>query len=306
MTSPDQRLGNPPVDLLWVLAHPDDETYGSGGTIAWASDRGLRTAYICATRGEAGAIRDTRIATTKTLGAVREQELREAMSHVGLAELRLLGYRDSGMEDTPENEDPRAFIQQPREAILAHLVGHIRDLRPATVITFGPEGIYGHPDHILVGELTVRAVSLAADAAHLPGLHVPWRAAALYHTVAPREAMLALADHPDQPLGAISERSRNNLGTPSERITHWLDVTPWLERKARALAAHRTQFADRDSVVSATDDERRRQLGTEQLARQPLPWDPDMRADDPISRAHREIGREAPAYDLAGKSRPRR
>jgi LmbE family N-acetylglucosaminyl deacetylase len=253
----------------------------------------MRTAYICATRGEAGSIRDSRLATPATLGAVREQELREALSHVGLSELRLLGFRDSGMENTPDNDDPRALIQQPPEVILTHLTGHIRDLRPATVVTFGPEGIYGHPDHILIGRIAARAVELAADPTWLPALSEPWRVSALYHTVAPRESMLALLDHPDQPLGEISEESRNNLGTPSSDITHWLDVSRWLDRKRKALAAHRTQFNEAlnpDAEGADLDNH-----GIEQYARQPLPWDPEMRASDPLTAARDALGTSAPA-----------
>jgi LmbE family N-acetylglucosaminyl deacetylase len=291
MTTADERLGHPPADILWILAHPDDETFSSAGTMAWARDNGLRTACICATRGEAGGIRDAELATPESLGAVREQELRTAMSLVGMGELRMLGFRDSGMENTPANNDPRALIRQPEDTILAHLVGHIRDLRPAAVITFGPEGIYGHPDHILIGRLASRAVELAADPGYLSALHAPWRIAALYHAAVPREMMLAMADHPDQPLGEISDRSRQNLGTPDAEITHRLDITPWLALKRQAIAAHRTQTLGRaggDSPEETAAVEAR--AGLEYYARQPLPWDPDMSADDPLTQARAEIG----------------
>ncbi len=291
MTTADERLGRQPVDLLWILAHPDDETFGSAGTMAWASERGLRTAYVCATRGEAGMIRDSEIATHEILGAIREQELRTAMAMVGMSELRMLGFRDSGMENTPDNDDPRALIQQPDDAILAHFVGHIRDLRPNTVLTFGPEGIYGHPDHIFVGRLASRAVELAAEPAYLPNLHEPWRAAALYHGAVPREMMLAMADAPDQPLGEISEQSRQNLGTPDAQITHRLDIAPWLPIKRQAIAAHRTQTAGRDDVESPEESTAiEAGAGLEYYVRQPLPWDPGMTASDALSRAQAEIG----------------
>lgn len=290
MPTPDERLGHPPVDILWIFAHPDDETFGSAGTMAWAAERGLRTAYVCATRGEAGVIRDPEVATHEILGAVREQELRNAAAIVGVDELRLLGFRDSGMEGTPENDDPRALIRQPHDAIVAHLVGHVRDLRPATVVTFGPEGLYGHPDHILIGRLTERAVALAADPAYLPRLEQPWRVTALYHAVAPRSRMLALAADASQPLGSISERSRQNLGTPDEAITHRLDVTPWLSLKSEAIAAHRTQTAGRADLQSTEAAPPRPGLSIEHYMRQPLPWDPAMSAGDPLTRARAEIG----------------
>lgn len=292
MTTADERFGHPPVDILWILAHPDDEAFNGAGTMAWATDRGYRTALVCATRGEVGEIRDPALATPATLGAVREQELRDAMSRVGLAELRILGYRDSGMENTADNDNPRALIQQPPEAILTHLVGHIRDLRPRTVVTFGPEGIYGHPDHVLTGKLAARAVELADDPAWLPLMYEPWRVASLYFASAPRELMQELDAHPDKPLGDISEASRRNLGTPTRDITHWLDITPWLDVKRDALAAHRTQL-DPDTMPTPADDSPFG-LAWEQYTRHPLPWDPGMTADDILNRARAEIGRPAP------------
>ncbi len=299
MTNADVRPDRPTFDILWILAHPDDETFGAAGTMAWAKDRGLRIAYVCTTRGEAGQIRDPEVGTTGVLGAIREQELRAAMAIIGLDELRLLGYRDSGMENTPDNEDPRALLQQPEETLVAHLVAHIRDLRPTTVITFGPEGIYGHPDHILTGRLTDRAVELAADPDYLPRLLQPWPAVALYHHAAPRERMLGMLDDPSQPLGEISETSRNNLGTPMADITHRFDISAWLRLKRRAVAAHRSQTAGREIDESPEEAAIEDAFTAEYYIRQPLPWDPDMMADDPLTRARAELGQESGALDAA-------
>lgn len=294
MLTPDERLGNPPVDLLWIFAHPDDESFGSAGLMAWAHDNGLRTAYICATRGEAGGIRDSALATQETLGAVREHELRTAMAQVGLSEIRILGFRDSGMESTIDNDHPMALVNQPAETLLVHLAGHIRDLRPTTVITFGPEGIYGHPDHKYIGELACRAVSLAADPEWMPALHTPWQASALYFSVVPRELIMVMADDPAQPLGEISDESRRNLGTPSAEITHWIDVEPWIDIKRQAVACHRTQV-DPDEVLSADSDEAiAKGMGHEHFLRQPLPWDRAMSDPDPITVARDTMGSSGP------------
>ncbi len=290
MTTADERLGNPPVDILWILAHPDDESFGSAGTMAWANERDLRTAYVCATRGEAGQIRESHLATPDTLGAVREQELRTATSLVGLSEPRLLGFRDSGMEDTDDNHDPRALTNQRPEELLTHLVGHIRDLRPATVVTFGPEGVYGHPDHIMIGKLAARAVELAADESWLPDLQDSWQVSALYFAAAPRERLRALAELPDNPFGEISEHSLSNLGTPSSEITHWLDVSPWMALKRQVLAAHRTQVDANDMLNPESSAMEQLMFSFEQYQRRPLPWDSDMKAEDALDRARAEIG----------------
>src|SRR5687768_16277194 len=97
--------------VLVVVAHPDDEVFGMGGTMARLIDDGPAVTVVCAPRGEVGEISDPALATPETLGEVREQELRNAMRELGVEDVRFLDYRDSGMAGTPENEDTRAFIQ---------------------------------------------------------------------------------------------------------------------------------------------------------------------------------------------------
>src|SRR6266536_712500 len=95
--------------LLIAIAHPDDESFGMGGTMAAAAAAGRPVTLVCATRGEVGEIADPALATPETLGAVREQELRDACAALGVHDVRFLPYRDSGMEGTPENADTRAL-----------------------------------------------------------------------------------------------------------------------------------------------------------------------------------------------------
>jgi len=293
MTTADERLGHAPVEILWILAHPDDESFGSAGTMAWASGSGRRIAHVCATRGEEGQIRESHLATRDSLGAVREQELRNAMAIVGLTELRFLGFRDSGMENTEANNDPRALIQQSPEVILTHLIGHIRDLRPSTVVTFGPEGIYGHPDHVMIGKIATRAIELAADETWFPDLQDPWQTQALYYAAAPREILEQFAALPENPFGEISDTSRRNLGTPSSEITHWLDVAPWLDQKLHALAAHRTQIDTSELLGRDLTGHELLRYSREQYLRRPLPWDRSMEHRDVLDRAREEIGASA-------------
>src|SRR5699024_5636219 len=122
------------IDLLWVLAHPDDESFGNAGTMLLAHDAGMTTGLVCATRGEAGEIRDPALATRASLPAVREQELRRAMRLAHLDTLRMLGFSDSGMAGTPANDNPRALVQIPFDELVAHVAGQIRELRPRAVI----------------------------------------------------------------------------------------------------------------------------------------------------------------------------
>src|ERR671932_2725290 len=125
-----------PRSLLALFAHPDDEAFGSGGTLARYAAEGVAVALVCATRGEVGEIADPALATPETLGDVREAELRCAARALGVGELLFLGYRDSGMAGTPTNEDPRALARAPAEEVVARLVGIIRRLRPQVLVTF--------------------------------------------------------------------------------------------------------------------------------------------------------------------------
>lgn len=249
------ELGPVHEHALFIFAHPDDETFGCAGLLTLLHERGATTSLVVATRGEVGEIRVENWATPETLGPVREAELRAAMEIVDLTNLRLLGYRDSGMADTPPNEDRRAFVQANRAEIVAHLVGQIRDLRPTTVITFGPDGIYGHPDHVLIHETTVRAVAEAADETLHPGLGAAWRVPALFFTAIPREWVIAHAKRPTSPFNEMSEEELARFGTPEREITHRFDISPWFETKRRAMQCHRTQIAEGGAFDPALAEE---------------------------------------------------
>ena len=119
--------------LLAVFAHPDDEAFGTGGTLSQYAVDGTKVYLVCATRGEVGEISDPSYATPETLGQVREGELRCAAETMGVAELIFLDYRDSGMVGTPENVDPRAFINAPAAEVVQLLVSAICRIQPDVV-----------------------------------------------------------------------------------------------------------------------------------------------------------------------------
>ncbi len=148
--------------LLAVLAHPDDESFGPGGTLALYAQQGVATYLVCATRGEAGeAPPDLR--GYASVGEMREAELHCASRVLGLKEVRFLGYRDSGMAGSPENAHSDSFVKAPLEEVSRKVAWHIRDIRPQVIITSDPSGGYGHPDHIAVHRATVEAFRLAGD-----------------------------------------------------------------------------------------------------------------------------------------------
>lgn len=176
--------------LLAVLAHPDDESFGMGGTLAYYSRRGVDTHLICATRGEAGDVDESKLRGYKSIADRREAELRCAAGKLGLWEVTFLDYRDSGMTGSPDNHHPKALVAQPLRQIAEEIALHIRRLQPDVVVTFDPIGGYRHPDHIAVHQATVRAMDLASDpsAEAMDGL-LPFTPKKLYFQTIPRGFM---------------------------------------------------------------------------------------------------------------------
>jgi len=142
--------------LLGIFAHPDDEVFSAGGTLARAAAMGVETMVVSATRGEAGQIRDANAATRRTLGQVREQELHRAAEKLGVKHVVFLDHTDG----TLQTVDPVLLTSQLTEII--------RDFQPDTIITFGPDGAYGHPDHTAISDATTQAVRVAGDAHYFP------------------------------------------------------------------------------------------------------------------------------------------
>lgn len=172
--------------LLAVLAHPDDETFGTGGTLAYYARHGVEVHLICATSGEVGiAPPDLRGFTSP--GEMRRAELRCAAEILGLKEVHFLNYRDSGMSGSPENRNPEALAAQPTALVARKVATLMRQIRPQVVITFDPIGGYRHPDHIAIHQATVAAVPMAGNASlDLDGLP-PYAPQKLYfHTMSRR------------------------------------------------------------------------------------------------------------------------
>ena len=127
--------------LLGVFAHPDDEVFCAGGTMARAADAGAEVLIVSATRGEQGQIRDPAVATRRTLGDVRESELLAAAAELGVQHVQVLGYPDGA-------------LQHYRSSLSAAVTDIMRQFDPDTIVTFGADGAYGHPDHLAISEVT--------------------------------------------------------------------------------------------------------------------------------------------------------
>lgn len=167
--------------LIFVGAHPDDESFGLGGTLAKYALAGARVAYACATRGEVGSADPEHLQGHASPGDMRWAELMAAAKALGLAEVIHLGYRDSGMPGSPDNHHPEALAAAPLEEATARVVKVLRAFQPQVVITFDPIGGYRHPDHIAIHNATVRAFSLAGDATYQPELGQAYLPQKLYY-----------------------------------------------------------------------------------------------------------------------------
>lgn len=171
--------------LLAVVAHPDDESFGIGGTLALYARQGVDVHLICATLGEVGDVDPKLLEGYASIGERREAELCCAADQLGLAGVHFLDYRDSGMPGSPDNQHPQALASQPVEDVARKIAHYLRLLRPQVVITDDPIGGYRHPDHIACHRATRRAFTLAGDPAFEDKLE-PFQPSKLYYTIFPR------------------------------------------------------------------------------------------------------------------------
>ena len=199
-----------------------------------AKAHGHRVVLVTATRGEAGEIYNMDEAASRPrLGDIRTEELKAADEILGVDRQEFLGYRDSGMVDTPDNKDPRSFHQAKLDEAAGRLAVFIREERPDVVVTYAEDGVYGHPDHIKAHFVT----NAALDVVEREG----WSPRKLYYTAIPRSMMEAFVQQ--MPEEARRARSGNMriAGTPDELITTRVDVHDYVERKRDAFRAHVSQ-----------------------------------------------------------------
>ena len=253
------------LSLLAVFAHPDDESFGIGGTLAKYAAEGVKVSLICATGGEEGEINDPSLGTKEQIAEIRERELRCACDVLGITELHLLGYRDSGMAGTPANDDPRSLVQADPYETVGKIVRLMRQIRPQVVVTFEEGGGYGHPDHKAIHRHTKAAFYAAGDPTQYPehpaeGLE-PYAPKKLYYTAFPRSAFQKLIQTAKEmglelPFGDIDLES---VGMPDEYCNTHVDVSAYLEVKEQARNCHRSQIAP-DSLFTLIPAELRRQF----------------------------------------------
>jgi len=234
--------------ILAIFAHPDDELL-SGGTLARYAASGARVVLACAT-GEVGEISEPHLATRETLGAVRAEELHNAVTALGFSELRFLGFRDSGMVGTSENNDPRSLHSFDPQAATERFTALLRDIQPDVVVTHDPTGGYGHPDHIAVYRYTTAAFDALSDG--------PLHASRLFYGVMARSFFEQMGEA--MKAAGIDTQPFNNrpdgvpLGISDEEITTSIDVSAQQAAKFTAFEAHRTQFGPQNPMRKMPDE----------------------------------------------------
>ena len=237
-----------PLTLMAVHAHPDDEAIGTGGVLARAAAEGIRTVLVTCTGGEVGEINPDTAVAVEDLGAVRERELRAACAVLGVTHLELLGYRDSGIAGTEDNDHPDSFARADLDVATARLVELVRKYRPSVIVTYDENGFYGHPDHINAHRIAARAYELAGDPSpRSESGHEPWAPLKLYYTAVSRSAITEFGARLREagiqpPLDEGLESDEPTWGTPDELVTTVVDVAAHVGQKREALFCHATQM----------------------------------------------------------------
>jgi LmbE family N-acetylglucosaminyl deacetylase len=223
-----------------VLAHPDDESLGVGGTLAKYAADGVDVFLLTATRGDGGQYRGHRAGDPQhpgplALATIREAELRAAASTLGVREVSLLDYHDQHLD--------RA---NPRQAV-ADIAGHLRRVRPDVVVTFGPDGAYGHPDHIAISQFTTAAIVAAADPDFAcDGVLTagrPHAVSKLYYVAWPESTWAAYTAAVRKLFSTVDGVERHATPWPDWAITTMIDTRHYWSTVRQAISCHESQVA---------------------------------------------------------------
>lgn len=236
--------------LLAIFAHPDDESFGPGGTLARYAREGVDVHVCVVTDGAAGSYDEPMLAGYSNIAARRSDEMECAAKTLGVT-LHTLGYRDSGMEGSPDNKHAACLYQADLDEVARDLVRLIREVRPDVIITHDPTGGYFHPDHIRVNHAVTRAFSRAANPEAYPTLRAegyePWQPQRLYYAAMPRTylrwavRLLRLLRKDPTRFGRNGDIDLTHLGVPDEQIHVRLNIGPYLAIKDEASACHASQ-----------------------------------------------------------------
>jgi N-acetyl-1-D-myo-inositol-2-amino-2-deoxy-alpha-D-glucopyranoside deacetylase len=299
-----QSADSPARRVVFVHAHPDDESIATGATMAHYAAAGAHVTLVTCTLGEEGEIHVPELAGLAAaegdqLGGYRVAELAAACASLGVADHRFLGgagrYRDSGMMGLPTNEHPRCFWRADLDSAAGHLVEILREVRPQVLVTYDPNGFYGHPDHIQAHRVAMRAAELAEAEGFGP--------TKIYWTTVPKsvlEAGLAgFAESSDNPFPGVETVEDFPFGSPDDEVAARIDASDQHDAKLGALRAHATQIPPSSWLYVMAGNFGREFLGVEYytLARGergpgngPHGWEGDLFAGLPVDATPAPVG----------------
>jgi LmbE family N-acetylglucosaminyl deacetylase len=255
--------------LVFFHAHPDDEAISTGGTMTLAAAAGHRVVVVFATGGEEGEVADGFLGDGETLGEVRARESRAAGQIMGVARVAFLGYRDSGMMGTPENDNPHAFWQAELDEAGARLAAFLAEEAADVLTVYDDHGGYGHPDHIQVHRVGHRAAELA-------GTPRVFEATMNRDTIRRR---LELREGMEDAGGADQDFDYEALGLADSEITTAVDVCEVVATKRRAMAAHASQIDESSWFLQLPPDAFAQVFCTEWFRRTRPPFEGDPVVD---------------------------
>ncbi|NOH04234.1 MAG: PIG-L family deacetylase [Chloroflexi bacterium] len=232
------------LKLLAIFAHPDDESMGMGGTLAKYSAEGVETHLVCASRGERGwSGPEEENPGFERLSQIRTAELENAVRELGMTSLSFLDYMDGDVD----RADPAETIGK--------IVARIRRIKPQVIVTFPPDGSYGHPDHIAVSQFTAAAIVCAADAGYKDLENLPpHRVSKLYHMVDSEDFVKAILPYFDEITFPVDDQVRGEVPWPEWAITTRIDISDYCRTAWRAIKCHASQQSSLGGLAELDED----------------------------------------------------
>lgn len=274
--------------LMAILAHPDDESLALGGTLVTYAAQGIETSIVMATKGERGWFGYPEIYPGPAkLGEIRERELRKAARYLGTTDLTFLNYLDGELPNADTDE------------ATAKIVAEIRRVRPDVVVTFGPDGLYGHPDHIAISQLATSAVMCAADPAYSWAAGAAHRISKLYYRIfTESESANYLAAFGDVAMDVDGVR-RSWVNWPDWAVTTRLDTAAVWPNVWSAVRSHRSQLPNLDLLTRLPYSEHRTLWGQQQFYRVTGATGLQNGIEDDLFAGLRQIDTFLPALEFA-------
>jgi LmbE family N-acetylglucosaminyl deacetylase len=244
--------------LVTFHAHPDDESIAMAGVMAKAADEGHRVVLVVATRGEHGEVEEGFLPEGEALGERRERETLASAAILGAHRVEFLGYVDSGMIGTPENDLPGSFWQADVEEAASRLAAILTEEQADVFTIYDEHGQYGHPDHIQVHRVGARAAELAGTGR-------------VYMNTINRDhikrSFAQLAESGGEVPDDLDPEFLETLGEPEARITTAVDIRPWLARKRASMAAHASQISETSFFLAMAPEQFEQGFGWEWFIR---------------------------------------